>query len=173
MICSKDFDDCCKTGDIDKMILLRNNGDINILNYTKQCIIAMKNKHYDIVDYLFDIPFHNIHIDTNKHYIIKKACKNNLVEIVKKIICTTKNYLSPEQMIYIAFKNESLDVILYLMQLFSIFPNYVDEIFHMACRKKHMKMIKFFQQQYKNFYFEENKDKIMIFEPTLLTKNIM
>lgn len=171
MTCNKEFDECCKTGNLKKMVTLKEN--INIVSYTKHCIIAMENEHYDIVNYLLDIPNHNVYIDAKDHYLIKEACKRNLVEIVKKIICTTKNKLTPEQMISIAFKNGSLDVVLFLIQLFSVFPSYVSKIFCMACENNHLELIKFFQQQYKNFYFDEETGEIIIYKPMLCKRNII
>lgn len=164
---NKEFDEYCKDGNLDKLISIVHK--VNIVSFTKQCIIAMTNKQYHVVEFILELIDNNVYIGANDYYLIKEACKQNLLNIVKKIICTSKDNLSPEQMIQIAYENKSLDIVLYVMKLFSVFPPYVKDIFNMACANKHMELIDYFQQQYKNFYYDVDTNEIIIYIPKLLT----
>ena len=169
MSCDKEFDECCKSGDLKKLVSLVDK--VDIVSFTKQCIMAMENKQYHTVEYILELSDHNVYIGAKDYYLIREACRKNLLTIAKKIICTTKDNLSPSQMIQVAYENEALDIVLYVMKLFSIFPSYVKEIFCMACDNKHIELIKYFQQQYKNFYYDYEAEDIIIYVPPLLKQN--
>lgn len=160
------FNECCKTGNMTKLLEIRKS--VTFTSYTKQCMIAMKNNNFLIVKYLFNVSNNNIYVNANNSYLVKKACANNLVKVVKKIICTTNNNVSPKVMMYIAYKNNAFDVFLYLLQLTSIFPEYISDIFQQACISKHMPLINYLQEQYKNFHYEVETEEIITYQSPLI-----
>ena len=158
----KEYTECCRKGDLKRIEELQN--DVTFKTFTKQCIVAMENGHYDIVEYLVNLPNNNIYYKANNYYILKESCKQNLVNIVKKIVCSQDNEKF-DNMIKTAYDHNAHDVILYLLQLTSIIPYYISCIYVNACTDKHDKLKQYIETIYKHFCFEKETEEIIIYEP--------
>lgn len=53
-ISDKEYTECCLNGNLEHVRELQN--DVTFVTYTKQCIEVIKNGHYDIIEYLVNLP---------------------------------------------------------------------------------------------------------------------
>lgn len=161
----KEYTECCLNGNLNRIKELQN--DVTFVTFTKQCIGAMKNGHYDIVEYLVDLPNNHIHYKADNYYILKESCKKNLVNIVKKIVCVedTQKYVN---MIGTAYDNNAFDVLLYLLQLTSIVPEYISNIYINACIHGHNKLKMYIESIYKHYHYCKETEEVIVYAPTTL-----
>lgn len=161
----KEYTECCLNGNLERIKELQN--DVTFVTYTKQCIGAIKNGHYDIVEYLVNLPNNNILYKANNYYILKESCKKNLLSIIKKIICL-KDIHKFSNMIRTAYENDAFDVLLYLLQLTSVIPEYITDIYKKSCIYNHNKLKMYIESLYKHYHYCDETEEIIAHTPTVI-----
>lgn len=161
----EEYTECCLNGNLKRVKELQN--DVTFVTYTKQCIGAIKNGHYDVVDYLINLPNNNILYKANNYFILKESCKKNLLNIIKKIICLEDNRKFAN-MIQTAYENNAFDVLLYLLQLTSAIPEYVTDIYIKSCIYNHNELKMYIEALYKNYYYCDETEEIIVHSPAII-----